>query len=92
MDNNITVEIWINEWADVVYFIGDLFVIYDKCDRLEPTTYNLKKPREINIDSIKLSYYKNGFRPDDGRKNLKDIADTKIDKFEEMIKEESTHE
>lgn len=88
----IQVEIWVNEWADVVYFVGDLFVIYDKCDRLEPTTYNLKKPRELDIDNIKLSYYKNGFRPDDGRKDLKTIKEIKIDKFERMMKEEETHD
>lgn len=91
MDGDIKVEIWVNKWADVVYFVGDLFAIYDKSDRLEPTTYNLKKPKEVDVDSIKLAYYKNGFRPDDGRENLKEIEDIKIEKFERMIKEEETH-
>lgn len=88
----LQVEVWVNEWSDMVYFVGDQFVIYDKCDRLEPTTYNLKKPREIDVDSVKLSYYKNGFRPDDGRKDIKSIAEIKIDKFENMMKEVNTSE
>ena len=92
MGSDIKVEVWVNKWADAVYFVGDLFAIYDKCDRLEPTAYNLKKPKEINIDNVKLSYYKNGFRLDDGRKDLKNIEEIKIEKFERMMKEVEVHD
>lgn len=59
-------EIWVNKYSDTVVFVGDEYVIYDKCDRLGVEAESLRKcpPSKIKtMDEIKEAYRKNGFKP-----------------------------
>ena len=57
-------EVWANEFGDTAIFVGDMYVIYDKVDRLEAElscVYKTANP--VNIEQLKKKYYDNGFRP-----------------------------
>ena len=59
-------EVWNNVYGDEVVFVGEDYVIYNKCDRLGAEVICMQKDRpDTNIETIKSSYYKNGFRPID---------------------------
>ena len=58
----MTVEKWMNEWGDLAIFVGKSYIIYDKIDRAEINTFDISKCTDDELENIKLSYYKNGFR------------------------------
>lgn len=74
-------EVWANEFGDTAIFVGDMYVIYDKVDRLEvETSCVYKSSTPINIDEVKRKYYKNGFRPLDEK--AKSRGSSKCDVYE----------
>lgn len=58
---NLTVEKWINQYGDVVLFIGEDYVLYDKCDKADAIAE--KVYLDGNMEEYKEAYRKNGFKP-----------------------------
>lgn len=54
----MTVERWMNEWGDIVIFVGKSYIIYDKIDRTEINTFDIYKCTDDELENIKLRYYK----------------------------------
>ena len=59
----LTVEKWMNQYGDVVLFIGNEYVLYDKCDKADLVANRTYLPNNTTIEDYKEAYRKNGFKP-----------------------------